>query len=269
MKYMTFNSSCSYAGLANLLSFCGIDTEDREIALQMRLPYLFSCEDGCFLSGPMLQGAKWFDLYLNPMGFRLLERRLDRERVCGYLKDIGPAMLGLRVSSESKHAVIYTGQKNGNYQFLNNKRKDSLEPETLSLMESDILDRLDESVIVGRLERTAPRSTDYRPYLEESVLVFRNLREKLAAFCAAAQSANSLRTAMNELFRPILLDGLTMLELLEEREIVDILLAIRSQFLRIVKESRPAVLAGELDMQRFAFALSQYERLIINQMETE
>ena len=45
MKYMTFNSSCSYAGLANLLSFYGVDIEDREIALQMGLPFLFDYMD--------------------------------------------------------------------------------------------------------------------------------------------------------------------------------------------------------------------------------
>lgn len=28
MKYMTFNSSCSYAGLANMLEKIGIDVED-------------------------------------------------------------------------------------------------------------------------------------------------------------------------------------------------------------------------------------------------
>ena len=41
MKYMTFNSSCSYAGIANMLEQDGVNTTDREIALGMKLPYLF------------------------------------------------------------------------------------------------------------------------------------------------------------------------------------------------------------------------------------
>ena len=57
VKYMTFNSSCSYAGVANLLSFYGIDTDDRTIALEMGLPFFFDCEDGCYSSGPMLQSG--------------------------------------------------------------------------------------------------------------------------------------------------------------------------------------------------------------------
>ncbi|MCD8143515.1 MAG: hypothetical protein LUD83_09635 [Clostridiales bacterium] len=42
MKYMTFPSSCTFAGVANLLAFAGVDTSDREIALGMGLPYLFA-----------------------------------------------------------------------------------------------------------------------------------------------------------------------------------------------------------------------------------
>ena len=33
MKYMTFNSSCAYAGVANMLECFGVDTQDRTIAL--------------------------------------------------------------------------------------------------------------------------------------------------------------------------------------------------------------------------------------------
>ena len=109
MKYMTFNSSCPYAGLANLLSFQGIDTEDRSIALKMDLPYLFAYEDGQYLSGPMLQGAKWFNLYLRPIGFTFHENQLGREEAGPYLLAHPPAMLGLRVTPKSKHAVICTG----------------------------------------------------------------------------------------------------------------------------------------------------------------
>ena len=269
MKYMTFNSSCSYAGLANLLDFYGIDTEDREIALQMRLPYLFACQDGGYLAGPMLQGAAWFDLYLNPLGFKLEERILGKDEVCAELRDNAPAMLGLRVSPEGKHAVIYTGCNGGKYRFLNNKRKGPPEMETLELSEKDLLASLDEETVVGRLERTDPVPIDYRPYLEQSVLVFRELQEKIAAYCGVEQSAPSLRQAMDSLFRPVLLDGVTMLELLGETEIAGALKEIRAQFLRVIRAERPAVLERALDMPRLQAALHQYEELILRRMEAE
>ena len=63
MKYMSFNSSCSYCCLANLLEGYGVDREDRELALDMDLPWLFSYdpEGRTFLAGAMLQGKAWFD----------------------------------------------------------------------------------------------------------------------------------------------------------------------------------------------------------------
>lgn len=77
MKYMHFNSSCSYAGLANLLELKGVDTEDDRIAGEMYLPYFlaFDAESECYQAGPMLQTADWFNLYLLPRGFRYVEKR--------------------------------------------------------------------------------------------------------------------------------------------------------------------------------------------------
>lgn len=51
MKYMTFNSSCAFAGVANMLSAFDVDVEDRDIALGMKLPYIFAQEDSAYLGG--------------------------------------------------------------------------------------------------------------------------------------------------------------------------------------------------------------------------
>lgn len=266
MKYMTFNSSCSYAGLANLLSFYGIDTEDRDIALQMGLPYLFACEDGQYLSGPMLQGARWFNLYLHPLGFTFTERRMKREDVCSCLRAHHPAMLGLHVTPESKHAVIYTGGGKEEYRFLNNKHESSPEPADLRLSEIELLSRLDELVTVGILERAQPVPVELRPCLEGSLTTLHDLREEITAFCSWKQPAAALREARDTLFRPILLDGVTMLELLGEEQTATPLRTVRAQFLRIIRENRPAVLAEELDMRLLCAAMIQYEELILKQI---
>ena len=268
MKYMTFNSSCSFAGLANLLSLHGIETEDREIALRMHLPYLFARRGDGYLSGPMLQGAEWFNLYLNPLGFTLAERILGKDAAVAELRTSAPAMLGLRVSPESKHAVICTGWQGGGYRFINNKREASPEPETFCLTEADLLARLDEPVVVGHLEQTEPRDADFRPFLEDSVETLRGLQKDIRDFCALEQSAASLRAAMNSLFRPILLDGVTMLELLEETEIAGPLKEVRAQLLAVIKQECPAVLENKLDTVRLNAAITQYEKRIVKHMET-
>ena len=272
MKYMTFNSSCSYAGLANLLSFYGVDTEDRDIALQMRLPYLFACEDGRYLAGPMLQGAEWFNLYLNPLGFSLSEQQLDREKICSGLQAGSFAMLGLRVSKEGKHAVVYTGRQDGKYQFINNKRKDSPEPETLCLTKDELLDRLDETVTVGRLERTDPVQTDFRPYLNESVRTLQSLILEISDFCMVGQSIVALQKAKNDLFRAVLVDGLTMLELLGEdveTEFVTKLKTVRAQFLDVIRAGHSERLEDVLDMPKLIGSIAYFEHLVTERIKLE
>jgi len=63
MKYMTFNSSCSFAGIANMLESKGLDFQDYEVALGMELPYIVAKRGGGYMAGSMLQGKKYFDIF--------------------------------------------------------------------------------------------------------------------------------------------------------------------------------------------------------------
>ena len=85
MKYMHFKASCSYAALAAIMEIIGVDTEDYKIALEIKLPWLFSKEDGAYISGPMLQGAKWFNLWLLPRGYRIVEKAVNNAQLSEYL----------------------------------------------------------------------------------------------------------------------------------------------------------------------------------------
>ena len=74
---------------------------------------------------------------------------------------------------------------------------------------------------------------------------------------------------MDSLFRPVLLDGVTMLELLGEVETADILKDMRMEFLSTVKAEHAVVLAEMLDMRRLDDAMGQYEQLLINHVGTK
>lgn len=262
MKYMTFNASCSYAGLANLLDWYGVDVEDRVIALKIELPYLFAREGRRYLSGPMLQGAEWFDLYLHPIGFTFIERRLERAEVCSFLKDHPPAMLGLHVTPESKHAVVYTGGGGGEYCFINNKRQDSTEPETLRLTETALLSRLDKTVVVGMLENIEPLPSALHDRLAVSPGVLLALQSEINDFCTQQQTPAAQAAALNDLFRPLLLDGITMLELLENTEPAASLRTVRAQLLPLIRAGRPAVLSESIDLSLLNTSIRAYHSRI-------
>lgn len=268
MKYMTFNSSCSYAGLANMLSFYGIDTTDREIAMEMRLPYLFGYEDGSYLSGPMLQGKKWFDLYLNPRGFALKEQLLPKERVISHLRQRNCAMLGLRVNEDGKHAVIYTGTEDGIFHFLNNKWESDPAPKALHLTEQELLSRLDENTMVAALEQIPPCAAPIRERMAASVRLLQAYRKDLITVCTAARPTAQLRKLLNPLFRPLLLDGITMLQLLGETRLHQHLTTIQRNFLTALRsDAETLTLSNHISIDALSDALDAYIQLIRHALE--
>ena len=262
MKYMTFNSSCSYAGVANMLAQYGVDTDDRTIAQKMMLPYLFAKVDGAYLSGPMLQSADWFNLYLHPIGYNMLENRAEREQIPSTLLNTKTAMLGLRVSPQSKHAVVYQGMDNGNYRFLNNKWQHTDEPEQLLLSEAELLSRLDDDVIVAALEPTPCKTVDFEPLFKQSIQTLDELKHDILSFCTSEQTPQAIKAAMNTLFRAILLDGLTMIELCAETALAEKLRIVQSEFMTAVKKNTTVILSEGISVDLLVEAIEEYTHLI-------
>ena len=130
-------------GVANMLAVCGIDKEDWEIALGMQLPYLFEKEHNVYLGGPMLQSAKWFNLYLPSIGFSMTEKKLSRKEVPSYLSTQKTAMIGVSLALQEKHAIIYQGRRGEQFLFWNNKWQNSDDPNQFCWTADELIRRLD------------------------------------------------------------------------------------------------------------------------------
>lgn len=266
MKYMHFNSSCSYAGMANMLALQGFDTEDYKIALDIGLPYFlrYDEEEKSYQAGPMLQAAEWFNLYLKPRGFCYIEKFLNRDKV---LAELQPGnMLGIQVTPQSKHAVIFLGEENGVYKFLNNKWENSEEPDYLELSAEECLQRLPEQVVVGNLERCKAEEVDLQPYYEEALTNWEKLRRELKQFVSEVQSPQALRESMNRLFRALLLDGLSMAKLLEERELEECLAKLQKNYLGAVRKNEVVRLVDEFDCEEIDWAVDGFVQVIKEKM---
>lgn len=269
VKYMTFKSSCSYGGLANMLEQYGVDVEDRDIALEMKLPYLFACENGEYLAGPMLQSAEWFNLYLYPMGFAMVETELLPGQVPTFLKEQRTAMLGLQVQQGEKHAVVYVGYQNEQLMFLNNKWRDSEEPEQLLLSQSELLERIGSTVTIATIKPIPPQKVTYAHRLRNSAEVMRQNVAQIKCLCAKEERVGCLRAQLNPLFRPLLLDGITMLELLGQTRLAHRFAALQGGLLDGLRQNTDAkiILGRYLDVQELTEATEEYMGLIKNAAE--
>ena len=263
MKYMTFNSSCSYAGVANMLAQYGVEADDRAIALGMHLPYLFTRDGDAFLGGPMLQSARWFDLYLKPRGFRLVEARVAAADVAAFLRRQKTAMLGVHVA-EGKHAIVYTGCQGDELIFLNNKRAEDPAPAEFRFTPGELLGRIDPLTMIATLEVIPPEDADFTGLYEQSV---RALRENVAAIRRLGgreATTAELKAQLNPLFRPLLLDGVTMLELIGQKALADRFAALRGALLTALRQAsgETLTLAAHLPLDELSAAAEAYIRLI-------
>ena len=237
MKYMTFNSSCSYAGIANMLELNGIDTSDRDIALAMKLPYLFDYSGGVYLSGPMLQSAEWFDLYLNPIGYRLRETLVHADELIDYLKLQKTAMLGIKFEDAGKHAVVYIGMESDLFIFLNNKWEKENSVSEIRLTEADLKKRIELEVMVATLQKISPREIDFTEKLKSSENVLHANLADIIELSNRQESVADLRMKLNKLFRPLFLDGITMLNMIGETSLAQSFTQLQQELLSALKNN--------------------------------
>ena len=264
MKYMHFKASCSYAALAQIMELQGVDTEDVNIALDMKLPYLFSREGGAYLSGPMLQGASWFNLWLLPRGYRMEEKCIDRGQLCPYLLTHRPAMLGIR-TPYGKHAVVFTGY-DGDYHFFNPTYEGSGERTELSFSEEELCGLVDLQTTVGVVIPTEPEPQPLAPYLRNSLTVLRENCTEMEAFAAEKHDPEAYLPQMNRLFRALLLDGITMLELAGETALAREFTSLQQQFMAFLRGPRADSLSDCLSLDLLRTLTERYAHLIEQQI---
>jgi len=264
MKYMHFKASCSYAALAAILEIKGVDTEDYIIALEMKLPWLFAREDGAYISGPMLQGAKWFNLWLAPRGYRFVEEMVDQTRICEHLRTHKPAMLGIQ-TPHGKHAVVFTNY-DGTYHFINPTHENSGERTELSFSEEELLFSVDPKIMVGTVIPAAVEPQSLAPYLYDSISAVRENCADIEAFSAEKHDKNVYDPLLNSLFRPLLLDGITMLALAGESALSREFAVLQRQFLTFMRGPRQEALQKVFSVDKLHDLAERYVRLIEKQI---
>lgn len=269
MKYMTFNSSCSYAGLANMLEKKGINVEDYEIALEMKAPFMIDKNEDGYIAGPMLQQKKWLDVYLNAHGYEIVEEWLDRTEVFDYLQGKDTAMLGIRMDNGrlNYHAVVYKGTEDGKAVFLNNKHENGSDPDEFRYTANELRERVRDKTVIATLKPIDEKSTDFMPLLNQSIKFLDDLQKDMVDFCSKMHSNQEILEKEYGLFRPLLLDGPSMMKLIGQDDILEDMKELQKTFVQAVfKEKRDdVVLADCFDMDLLQSICQRWKKLIENE----
>ena len=96
---------------------------------------------------------------------------------------------------------------------MNPTHEGSGERTELPFSEEELLASVDQETMVGTVIPAEAEQQSLAPFLNDSISVIRENCVEIEAFAAEKHDPNAYFPMMNSLFRPLLLDGITMLEL--------------------------------------------------------
>ena len=268
MKYMTFNRSCSYAGIANLLEEYDLHYEDYEIIKALSIPFLFLYlqQEDCYAAGAMIQSQQWFNFFSNSLGFDYIEEWFNPQAAMKYFdKNEKRCMLGIIINenSNSKHAVVFEGKENEKYRFLNPRRKDSIEPDYYVLSKDELNKKLPPNFSMGYLlknQKIIP--FDATDHLLNSLHIIDKYQKEMVEFCSKEQDIKTLIDVRDTLFAPLLLDVLAMMELIEETALAVDIKNIRTNYMKAMKETQAVLLTDYIRPEYLDDIILRYKKII-------
>lgn len=267
IKYQNLNRSCSYSAIANLMLDFSIDTEDYEILKSIKIPYIFNYLDkeDKFIAGPMLQGKKWFDYYLISYGleFKEIEVQKNKALEC-FNANPNRFMVGLNMGNIGKHAVIFEGRQENNYQFLNIKREDSCEPDYYLFDSIELFNKLDDCFLVGWIEETNKSiALNNKHELKKSVEHIKLYKKAVVDFCSENRNSIELADAKSNLFEAFFLDVFSMMKIINELNLVKKIECIRRDYINAMSTNpEHLILSDYLKMDEFLKTIDYFQLLV-------
>lgn len=233
-KYMHANSSCSYCAISYMVQDFDIDVTDIDIVKEINLPLMFEKNSNQYNSGFMLQSKKWFDLFLNPRGLELKELTFDKNPAVAFFKENKNVMIGLK-TPQGKHAVVLNGYKDGCFRFFNPTHEGSSgEEECFVLNEEALINSLDNKLSVAKIVSREKKSVDLKTNIVESISALLFYKNHLETFIENNADRETCRNNL-DLFRPLLLNGLTMMEIANETSLLSLMKQAQKRLLFFIR----------------------------------
>lgn len=243
MKYMSFNRSCSYACLAYMIEDYDLDYTDKDIAIEMKLAYLFynDTKNDEYLSGAMLQGKRWFDLFLNRHSYEFVENIYNKVDAITIIKNsVHKLMIGMNLKT-GKHAVVYCPSEMQLFRFFNPHYENDGTADFFVFSKKELLDLLDDEVTIGYIihnpEIVSPELESYDHsigYLDKYVV-------DIIEFCSVEHTMEEIMEVRESLFAGLLLSPIPLLEFENEDKLVDCLKKLQKSFISALQQNKQTI----------------------------
>ena len=271
MQYQTFNRSCAYAGLANLLLDYGITIEDRDIVTEALIPYhlRYDTDNKRYIAGPFLQGKEWFDLYLNKVGYEFFEKKLSKVDLVSTLADTTTKyMLAIKYGNAGKHAVVFLRKEANKFVFLNNKNYSSIESENLFFSEDELKEKLEDKTLIGKIvPKRAIIEKDIQMLFIETIKTIDKYRKTIGYEVVGKRTEEEQKVAKKNTFEVLFLDIFSMMEILKHDELAFKIKRLRTIYLEALKSHKLMSLSEYMDIKEFETIIDEYLGIVLNKRD--
>lgn len=244
MKYMTFNNSCFFTVLSNLLLDFGIDVSDKDIIAESRIPFVFNVDkiSGSYSAGYQVQDVAIINQYLARYGvlfkehiFLKSDSLINKRDLIESLEDKKNLIVSLKVldNINKSHATIFKSYVDGVYTFQNMKRRDSIEPDYYKFNYKELLDKLSDNVQYGWLEihDISTLKVDISQVKKESIEVLNKYKKEIIEYCSEVKTFKQRAESKDKLFRALMISYLSVSKIVGLKKLTKNIEELRSQYL--------------------------------------
>lgn len=278
MKYMTFNNSCFFAALANILEKGGINIEDKDIIKDSLIPFVFkkAKKTDEYIAGYDVQDDDIISDYLSKYGLRFVSKKfvlndnkLNKRNLIEDIKDKKNVIVSLKVLENNNwHATIFVRYKEPHYIFKNMKRVDSKETDYYMFTFDELIEKLADKVQYGYIVLANPKnSVDKSTLLSDSLVVLNEYKSSLLKYCNELYSHKERTHSRDKLFRALLLNYLDLAKLVEYNEIVIKLSELQKQYLNSFKNVYDMKISTYLDIDLLEEVFNEIIDKILDELD--
>ena len=280
MKYMTFNNSCFFAAISNILEELEVDVTDEEIVRESLIPFLFEYDKSTdqFLGGYQIQNINVINEYLKKYIVKLNEEKYEQgsliERKQELIKSLTETdnhkIVSLKMTDNKSewHATIYTGKIENKYRFINMRKSDN-EIVNIELTHDELLIRLADIVQYAWVEKIKTFEVlDKKQMLANSFENLCLLEDKIIEFSTSFQSYGNRMKFRDLLFRPLLLNYVDISRIINAEQLSKDLLKLQSQYISTFKIKGDLVLSEYMDLDLLEESIKFIKYMILSKNKT-
>jgi len=199
----------------------GLEYTDKDIAIEMNLAYLFynDTKNNEYLSSAMLQGKRWFDLFLNRHSLEFVENKYNKvDAITIIKKSVRKLMIGMNLKT-GKHAMVYCPSDKKSFRFFNPHYEKDGAPDFIVYSYKELLDLLDDEITIGYIVHNPEIVSPELELYDHSIGYLDKYVVDIIEFCSVEHTIEEIMEVRESLFAGLLLAPISLLDFEKENEI--------------------------------------------------